>query len=302
MSSLELGLIGFAVFAGVVAPRHPGQAPPRPEAPANGRLEASTSMWPTTERRRRELADGEDRGRGGGRPLAPTFVSASRGSAPRVDRPAGPAPATTPSLPIPSSFGVIDRSPVGPLPTFDQDTARRQRPPVRRRAPTTGSAGQRRRPGGSGSTHPVGPEAPGSATVGGRTGCRVVAAAADPPPARGTPPRSPVRPAQWIASWPSRSSAPPDRTGVRVPHPHGQSRRPAPPDPGGTRRGQRCRQRAPCWRIGPYQRRHRVRPRRWPCGVIHLLQDFGQPIEPRRGPDGYRSHPVPPGDGQAVGQ
>ena len=58
------------------------------------------------------------------RPLAPSFTSADRGA----DRKRG-AVAPAPPSPIPSSFGVIDRSLVTAVPAYDQHTAESHRPP-----------------------------------------------------------------------------------------------------------------------------------------------------------------------------
>lgn len=60
----------------------------------------------------------------GARPLAPSFTSAGRGA----DRKRGAVAPTGPA-PIPSSFGVIDRSLVTAVPAYDQETAERHRPP-----------------------------------------------------------------------------------------------------------------------------------------------------------------------------
>jgi len=61
------------------------------------------------------------------RPLAPSFTSAGRGTGEK-QRPAAPAAAS----PIPSSFGVIDRSLVTAVPAYDQNTAQKHRPPAER--------------------------------------------------------------------------------------------------------------------------------------------------------------------------
>ena len=61
------------------------------------------------------------------RPLAPSFTSAGRGPGEK-QRPATPAPAS----PVPSSFGVIDRSLVTAVPAYDQRTAEQHRPPAER--------------------------------------------------------------------------------------------------------------------------------------------------------------------------
>ena len=66
------------------------------------------------------------------RPLAPSFTSAGRGAGEK-HRAATPAPAS----PIPSSFGVIDRSLVTAVPAYDQRTAEQHRPPAER-PPTAG--------------------------------------------------------------------------------------------------------------------------------------------------------------------
>ncbi len=66
------------------------------------------------------------------RPLAPSFAASNRGAGgagKRADpgRPPTPAPVSNP-MPVPSSFGVIDRSPAGPLPTLERNTGPRQGP------------------------------------------------------------------------------------------------------------------------------------------------------------------------------
>lgn len=66
------------------------------------------------------------------RPLAPSFTSAGRGAGEK-HRAATPAPAS----PIPSSFGVIDRSLVTAVPAYEQRTAEQHRPPAER-PPTAG--------------------------------------------------------------------------------------------------------------------------------------------------------------------
>jgi len=57
------------------------------------------------------------------RPLAPTFVSGGAGKG------KGKGAGHVATGPIPSSFGATDRSSIGPLPAFDQETAVRHRPP-----------------------------------------------------------------------------------------------------------------------------------------------------------------------------
>lgn len=60
------------------------------------------------------------------RPLAPTFISSGgvgKGKA------KGKGAGHIATAPIPTSFGATDRSSVGPLPAFDQETAVRHRPP-----------------------------------------------------------------------------------------------------------------------------------------------------------------------------
>ena len=61
------------------------------------------------------------------RPLAPSFTSADRGT----DRKRGTVAPAAPA-PIPSSFGVIDRSLVTAEPAYDQKTAEGHRPPEAR--------------------------------------------------------------------------------------------------------------------------------------------------------------------------
>jgi hypothetical protein len=62
------------------------------------------------------------------RPLAPSFISsggAGKGKANGKGKEAGHMA----TAPIPSSFGTTDRSSIGLLPAFDQETAVRHRPP-----------------------------------------------------------------------------------------------------------------------------------------------------------------------------
>ena len=69
------------------------------------------------------------------KPLAPSFVASGR------DGNATKGNGTQGAMPIPSSFGVIDRSPVGPLPAFDAKPGGNQRPipstPTVRQAPVS---------------------------------------------------------------------------------------------------------------------------------------------------------------------
>ena len=55
------------------------------------------------------------------RPLAPSFVASGAGSTAKGTGPKDP-------MPIPTSFGVIDRSPVGPLPAFEAQPGGNHRP------------------------------------------------------------------------------------------------------------------------------------------------------------------------------
>ncbi len=57
------------------------------------------------------------------RPLAPSFAASARGAGATAE---GPGPRTP--MPVPSSFGGVDRAPVGPPPAFDQKAAARERP------------------------------------------------------------------------------------------------------------------------------------------------------------------------------
>jgi hypothetical protein len=70
------------------------------------------------------------------RPLAPSFTSADRGADHKRGAVAPAAPA-----PIPSSFGVIDRSLVTAVPAYDQKTAEAHRPPEARPAAETINTG-----------------------------------------------------------------------------------------------------------------------------------------------------------------
>ena len=116
------------------------------------------------------------------RPLAPSFTSAGRGTGEK-QRPAAPAPAS----PIPSSFGVIDRSLVTAVPAYDQKTAEQHRPPAER-PPGAGVVPERRhcRP-----AHPVDagdPPGPGR-TAGIRSGptSSLPPLVQPPPPSPGPP-------------------------------------------------------------------------------------------------------------------
>jgi hypothetical protein len=70
------------------------------------------------------------------RPLAPSFVAPGRAGG-RKEAP----PATPSAMAVPSSFGVLDRSPAGPVPAFDQVESVSRRPPTSRPAPATGQGG-----------------------------------------------------------------------------------------------------------------------------------------------------------------
>jgi hypothetical protein len=125
MSSLELGIIGFAVFMLLMllvvrAKRHHDQKLRR--AASSGFYDFDVAHYGTATAGSSLMEKAVE---ASSRPLAPSFTASSRGSGAKETRPATATP-----IPVPSSFGVVDRSPVGPLPTFDQDTARRQRPPV----------------------------------------------------------------------------------------------------------------------------------------------------------------------------
>src|SRR6202034_1824033 len=64
------------------------------------------------------------------RPLAPSFISSGgtgKGKDKGKSKGKGAGPIAT--APIPSSFGASDRSSIGLLPAFDQETAVRHRPP-----------------------------------------------------------------------------------------------------------------------------------------------------------------------------
>jgi hypothetical protein len=60
------------------------------------------------------------------RPLAPTFISSGGAGKGKGN---GKGAGHVATAPIPSSFGATDRSSIGPLPAFDQETAVRHRPP-----------------------------------------------------------------------------------------------------------------------------------------------------------------------------
>jgi hypothetical protein len=62
------------------------------------------------------------------RPLAPSFIS-SGGAGKGKGKGKGKGAGHMATAPIPSSFGVSDRSSIGLLPAFDQETALRHRPP-----------------------------------------------------------------------------------------------------------------------------------------------------------------------------
>ena len=74
------------------------------------------------------------------RPLAPSFVASGRGGGGGGGKGNG-SQGPKEAMPIPSSFGVIDRSPVGPLPAFDSRPGGNQRPipsaPTARPAPAS---------------------------------------------------------------------------------------------------------------------------------------------------------------------
>jgi hypothetical protein len=62
------------------------------------------------------------------RPLAPSFIS-SGGTGKSKSKGKGKGAGPIATGPIPSSFGASDRSSIGLLPAFDQETAVRHRPP-----------------------------------------------------------------------------------------------------------------------------------------------------------------------------
>ncbi len=70
------------------------------------------------------------------RPLAPSFVAPGR-SGGRNEA----SPTTPPAMAVPSSFGVVDRSPASPVPAFDQVESVSHRPPSSHPAAATGQGG-----------------------------------------------------------------------------------------------------------------------------------------------------------------
>jgi hypothetical protein len=128
--SIEVGLLGFAAFIVVVLvivrmKRSHDQKIRR--AASAGFYDFDVARFGTASSSLMENAVASS-----ARPLAPSFVAPGRAAGgkdapvatPR--RTATPAPAT---MPVPSSFGVLDRSPAGPPSAFDLVEAAGRRPP-----------------------------------------------------------------------------------------------------------------------------------------------------------------------------
>jgi hypothetical protein len=132
MSPIELGVICFVAFMLVMllvvrAKRSHDQKIRR--AASSGFYDFDVAHYGTEGGSLMEKAVDESR-----RPLAPSFAASGRGaeksgkrSGPGRPPPSTPMPAANP-MPVPTSFGVIDRSPAGPLPTFERNTGPRQMP------------------------------------------------------------------------------------------------------------------------------------------------------------------------------
>jgi len=127
MPPIELGVIGFAVFALILlmalrAKRSHDQR--RRRAAASGFYDFDVARYGTATAGSSLMEKAVD---SANRPLAPSFTSASRSTGGKGRGHVAVAP-----IPVPSSFGAVDRTPSGPLPAFDQDVAARNRPPGER--------------------------------------------------------------------------------------------------------------------------------------------------------------------------
>ena len=132
--SIEAGLVGFAVFMLVLLlvirmKRSHDQKIRR--AASSGFYDFDVALFGTASSTLMENAVASS-----ARPLAPSFVAPGRAGG-RKEAP----PATSSPMAVPSSFGVVDRSPAGPVPTFDQVESLSRRPPSSRPTPATGQGG-----------------------------------------------------------------------------------------------------------------------------------------------------------------
>ena len=133
--SIEAGLLGFVVFMVVLLlvirmKRSHDQKIRR--AASSGFYDFDVARFGTAGSTLMENAVASS-----ARPLAPSFVAPGR-AAGRKEAP----PATASPMAVPSSFGVVDRSPAAPVPAFDQVESVSRRPPSSRPAADTGQGGQ----------------------------------------------------------------------------------------------------------------------------------------------------------------
>ncbi|MGA3147190.1 MAG: hypothetical protein ABSF33_06910 [Acidimicrobiales bacterium] len=124
MSSIELGVIcfgGFVLVLLVVVRAKRSHDRKIRRAASAGFYDFDAAHYGPAGGSSMEKAMEENR-----RPLAPSFSAAARGAGDTGGRTTSVGPKAP--MPVPSSFGVIDRSPIGAPPAFDGKAAARERP------------------------------------------------------------------------------------------------------------------------------------------------------------------------------